>query len=387
MATQTVDFSNIETVVKDGQNLTRIQLDGVTVWESSHVGLLWQQLGQQLDGSEADTIRGYSVAIRGDGLRVAVLDNRNDIYYYDYNGSIWVIGDSWIGNEGETRSNLNYVGDDLYFLSRYKHEIYGTDITRFTVHRSGGQVSKEYNAAYDYLAVSSGDRVYITGNNGLRKMVTVGSSSITTKNKEDEAPGSGNNPRVALSSTLDVVYGNQAAVRNGNNRAGEVQVYDAYGNQKGQFIVGESANTELGKYVKISDDGNRIAVAARSHIRLYDYDGSVWVRNTSNIACTLGGGRIPYALEASADLSRIACVFSNSGGSGIDKTVVEVFEYNGSSVGLIGRTISPLPFDTLSTNPSLSLSPDGNHLIVGDYQDDSSGDNAGSAVVYSLSAL
>jgi len=389
MATQTIDFSNVETVIKNGQYLTSIVLDGVTVWDSSHVGLLWQKAGPNIYSGVAGEAMGASVAIRDDGNRAAILHGGTDIAHYDYNGSYWILDYISYVAEGTTRSNLNYVGDDLYYLERYESSFNSNVwVTRFAAIRQGStNLYKNFNGNYNYMAVNHDGGVYVTGNDRLIVMLSVGPDFVEYYDKSSDAPSSGNNPRIAFSSSLVVAYGNQAAVRGGNNRAGEVQVYDESGNQKGPFIVGEVANLYLGKFVQISDDGNRIAVATRTSVRIYDWDGAEWVQNVPAIVCTLGGGRIPWALEANADLSRIACVFSNSASSTIDKTVVEVFEYNGASVGLVGGTISPLPFDDLSTNPTLSLSRDGNHVIIGDFSDDQSGENAGSAVVYSLSAL
>lgn len=391
MATQTIDFSNVGTVIKNGQYLTSIQLDGVTVWDSSHVGLLWQKVGEVITSGVAGKYSGLDVAIRDDGNYAAILHSDGDIHYYSYNGSFWALDDvspGWDSDLFISRSNLNYVGDDLYFLQLMENQFNSNlrDTTLY-VQRSGGSLTKTVSGVYNYMSVTSSGAAWITGNDRLSQRISVGSTSINAFDKSSDAPSSGNNPRIAYSSSLVVAYGNQAAIRGGINRAGEVQVYDGFGNQKGAFIVGESNSLELGKYMQISDDGNRIAVGTKYSVRVYDWDGAAWVQNVPDITCNYGGGRALYRLEASADLSRIACLFSNNYGNS-DSSVVEVFEYNGVSIGIVGGSIASLPFDDNGHGVmDLSLTRDGNHLIVGNYRDDQSGQDAGAAVVYSLSAL
>ena len=71
---------------------------------------------------------------------------------------------------------------------------------------------------------------------------------------------------------------------------GHVRIYDYNGSawvQVGADIDGEAAGDQSGSSVSLSSDGSRVAIGAREndgngaaagHVRIYDYDGSSWVK-------------------------------------------------------------------------------------------------------------
>ena len=77
--------------------------------------------------------------------------------------------------------------------------------------------------------------------------------------------------------------------------SGHVRVYDYNGSgwiQLGQDITGESADDRSGFSVSLSADGNRVAIGAplnsgngewSGHVRVYEYNGSVWEQLGSDI--------------------------------------------------------------------------------------------------------
>jgi len=75
---QEIDFSNVESVVKDGISLTELVVDGVTIWNSAYLGKLWQQIGSDVNGGDNGgelayrDLAGFSVSISKSGTRVAV---------------------------------------------------------------------------------------------------------------------------------------------------------------------------------------------------------------------------------------------------------------------------------------------------------------------------
>lgn len=117
---QEIDFSNVDSVVKDGISLTELVVDGVTVWNSAYLGKLWQQIGSDVNGSGNDQVgygelAGFSVSVSKSGTRVAVSspgyvvneplvdketnrfgDNSTgqsvlgSVTVYDWNGTTWV---------------------------------------------------------------------------------------------------------------------------------------------------------------------------------------------------------------------------------------------------------------------------------------------------------
>jgi len=391
MATQTIDFSNIETVIKDGVNLTRIELDGTTVWESSTAGLLWIQQGDNIDGPYENAQLGRVVAISDSKDLIAVTTdervnfNRPEILIFAYSGAYWYLYDtiSYLGFEDSRFYDMKFVGTDLYYVhannptsSNKSHSLYIYDtVTRTT---TGGLVgtnianlstSPDGNIAYMYQK-----------GGGITRKIEITNQNIHNIDDEYNSFKS----RIAVSNSGVVAFSDSSVTRDDNTFAGEVRVYDAQGIQKGSFLQGTESNAKFGSLLAISANGDRLAVAAADYVLLYDYDGSDWIQHTPAITYTFAGEASPadvWRLAANSDLTKMSIVF-NLPADNIRSAVS--YEYNGSSHSMIGQALLDSSND-LDRFDTISLSSDGETLVIGDYTDDSSGNNAGSAAVYALS--
>lgn len=391
MATQTIDFSNIETVIKDGVNLTRIELDGTTVWESSTAGLLWIQQGDNIDGPYENAQLGRLVAISDSKDLIAVTAqetvnfSRPEILIFAYSGAYWYLSDTiYYSVFGNSRFyDMEFVGTDLYYVysdnptsSQKSSYMYIYDTVTLTT--TGGLVGTNI----ENLSVSpDGSIAYMSkAGGGITRKIEITNQNI--HNIEDES-----NPfkdAIAVSNSGVVAFTDEFATRNDNPAAGEVRVYDAQGIQKGSFLQGAGASDRFGKQIAMSANGDRLAVAAADYVLLYDYDGSDWIQHTPAITYTFAGQASPatvWRLAANSDLTKMSIVFTLFTNNA--RSVVS-YEYNGSSHSMIGQAISDSSSD-IDRFETISLSSDGEALVIGDLTDDSSGQNAGSAAVYALS--
>ena len=85
--------------------------------------------------------------------------------------------------------------------------------------------------------------------------------------------------------------------------------------QLGADIDGENNNDFSGSSVSLSSDGSRVAIGAPNndgtgadagHVRIYDYDGSSWVKVGVDIDGEATGDRSGYSVSLSSDGSKIA---------------------------------------------------------------------------------
>lgn len=386
MATQTVDFSNIETVTKDGLSLTRIRLDGVTVWDLGYVGLLWQKYGQDLDAQGAGVRRGYRVAISDSKNQVAITEQATrTIFIYQSNGTFWSLQGTVVipsPYSGWTSSlyDVKYIGESLYYTTRQYFGSGSYTSVLYIRDESGNTISDAVGTNIDQVTISwDGAIAYMFGGGNTRR-ITVSEGTISS----DISGVYSTFKTIAASSSGVTAYANSSATRNGNTAAGEVQVFDGDGNQKGLFIVGESKSLFLGLHLAISDDGNRLAVATKYSVRLYDFDGASWVQNTPDIVASGTDQRSVTHLSTNEDITRIAVTFAATDNTVEPRNVVEVYEYDGVSRGLIGSGPMSGQLNSSGFGFSTALSRDGNAIIIGDYLDDSSGADAGTAAAYQL---
>ena len=103
-----------------------------------------------------------------------------------------------------------------------------------------------------------------------------------------------------------------------NDGGGHVRIYDYNGSawvQVGGDIDGEAAGDQSGSSVSLSSDGSRVAIGAREndgngaaagHVRIYDYDGSSWVKVGVDIDGEAAGDKSGFSVSCLPDGSKIA---------------------------------------------------------------------------------
>jgi hypothetical protein len=128
---------------------------------------------------------------------------------------------------------------------------------------------------------------------------------------------------------------------NGAN-AGDVKLFDLSGNtwtQVGQTIVGEAAG-DLATTVALNYSGSIIAYGSHGNdgggsnagsTRVFEYNGSSWVKLGQDIDGEAGGDNSGSKLSINDDGTIVAIGAGNNDGSGSNAGHVRVYQYNGSS--------------------------------------------------------
>ncbi|EJK62478.1 hypothetical protein THAOC_16910, partial [Thalassiosira oceanica] len=204
---------------------------------------------------------------------------------------------------------------------------------------------------------------------------------------------------VSMSSSGDfVAVGFRGGISPGGDRVGMVSVYrrddDGKYSQYGvDGMFGNSSNAEFGSSVSISEDGQRVAVGARSSstadksksgaVQVFEYNEST--DSFIQIGRTLYGpaerDRFGWAVSMDAGGLRVAASSPRGyGGTGF----AQVYEYDGSDWIEYGDAVTGAFASRFGF--SLSLSQDGGTLAVGAFTatDDEEVPNKGSVSIYSI---
>jgi hypothetical protein len=158
--------------------------------------------------------------------------------------------------------------------------------------------------------------------------------------------------------------------------------------QIGQDIDGESAFDSSGVSVSLSSDGNIVAIGApgndgngsdSGHVRVYQYENSIWTQVGSDINGEVSqDGSAKVSLNGDGTIVAIGATSNN--GNGIDSGHVRVYQYENSIWTQIGQDINGEAAGDLSG--AVSLSADGDFVAIGAFFNDGNGDNSGHVRVY-----
>ena len=201
------------------------------------------------------------------------------------------------------------------------------------------------------------------------------------------------------------------AIRNDAGNAsdddrGHVRIFSYNGSswsQLGSDIDGEAASDYSGVSVSLSADGQTVAIGAllndagnasadnRSHVRIFSYNGSGWVKLGLDIDGEATGDRSGSSVSLSADGQTVAIgAYANDAGNASDdnRGHVRIYSYNGSAWSQLGSDIDGEAANDQS-GISVSLSADGRTVAIGGYKNDagnaSATDNRGHVRIYSYS--
>jgi biotin operon repressor len=182
---------------------------------------------------------------------------------------------------------------------------------------------------------------------------------------------------------------------NGYN-SGHVRVYDWDGSawvKIGQDINAEGIDDWFGNSVSLSADGSRLAIGAHlnngsgdnaGHVRVYDLSGNSWIPVGKDIDGEAAYDQSGWSVSLSADGSRVAIGARYNDGNGNNSGHVRVYELSGNNWIPVGKDIDgETPGD--QSGYSVSLSADGSRLAIGAINNVNSGSNSGHVRVYELS--
>ena len=329
------------------------------------------QLGADIDGEAAGDWSGLSVSLSADGSRVAIGAPHNDgngtnsghVRVFEFSSNAW----SQLGSDidGEASGNRGAVVS----LS--------ADGNRMAIgspgHEENGRSARGQVRVFEY----SGS-----------VWIQVGSNIVGETGKGQFGM------RVSLSSD-----GSRVAIASAFNGAngfgsGQVRVFELTGGawvQIGNDIDGEAAGDYSGWSVSLSADGSRVAIGAyrndgngtySGHVRIFEYNGSVWTQLGNDIDGESSVDYSGWSVSLSADGSRVAIGTPFNDGNGASSGHVRVFEYTSSAWTQIGNNIDGEEVGDYS-GWSVSLSADGSRVAIGTPFNNGNGAESGHVRVYS----
>ena len=100
------------------------------------------------------------------------------------------------------------------------------------------------------------------------------------------------------------------------------------------------------------------------HVRIYNYNGSVWVQVGADIDGEATSDNSGWSVSLSSDGSRVAFGARGNDGNGSNSGHVRIYNYNGSAWVKVGADIDGEAADDYSGN-SVSFSSDGSRVAIG----------------------
>jgi len=381
---QSVSLSDDGTVVAIGAHsndnagvLNRGQTRIYKLKNTQNGAEFWEQRGSSIYGPGANSRNGYSVSLSGNGNRVAIGEyyhSANNILYngqtriFEYNGTDWnsvgnaIIGasfDIWSGVSVSLSTDGNRVA-----IGAWKHKNKGDDT---------GQT-----------------KIYVFGENdwGEEKSID-GEAERDNSGKEVSLSGDGNTVAIG------------AFKHNGANGtdSGHVQIYRLAGtawNKLGSNIDGEAALDESGYAVKLSNDGNTVAIGSQKHngengtdsghVRIFDYGENKWNLRGGDIYGEGAGDYSGCSVDISGDGSIVAIgAIHNDGDGGTNSGHARIYHWNGNVWKKRGQDIDGEESHD-NSGVAVSLSNDGNIVAIGANKNDGNGQDSGNVGIYRYNA-
>jgi Flp pilus assembly pilin Flp len=209
-----------------------------------------------------------------------------------------------------------------------------------------------------------------------------------------EAAGDNNGCSTSLSSDGTMLAVGSPYNDGSGTDAGSVRVYIYAGNsweKIGNDIDGEAAGDNSGTSISLSGDGTTLAVGSPRNdgsgtdagsVRVYQRNVSgIWTKIGADIDGEAVGDNSGTSVSLSNDGTTLAIGASGNDGSGIDAGSVRIYKYILGVWTQIGTDIDGEAAGD-SSGTSISLSGDGNTLVIGANGNDGNGSDAGSVRVY-----
>ena len=333
----------------------------------------WQQNGGDIDGEARFDQSGFSVAISGDGNRVAIGAPANDgngsssghVRVYDRGATGWEQVGADIDGEA--------LGDGSGSAVALSH-----DGSRVAI---GAPGANGVGLNFGNQDAAGQVRIFeLSGSSWVQVGADIGGEATFDRSGTSVALSSDGN-RVAIGAPINFGAG---------TNSGHVRVYDWTGTEWEQ--VGADINgvfgTRSGTSVALSSDGNRVAIGApfgsAGRVRIHDWNGTSWTLN-ANINGENSGDLSGTAVALSDDGNTVAigAPENGDGAGGARSGHVRVFTRSGTSWTQVGADIDgEATFD--ESGNAVALSADGNRVAIGASLNDGIGSGAGHVRVYDL---
>ncbi len=332
----------------------------------------WQQVGSDISGDAAGDISGWSVEMSNDGNRLVIGAPYNDgngaysghVRVYDWNGSAW----QQVGTDIDGEAAFDYSGSSVAMSNDGSRLVIGApyndgngaDSGHVRVYdwngnawqQVGSDISGEAVVDYSAHAVAmsaDGNRLIISGIENDGNGVNSGHVRVYDWSGFDwqqvgadidgEAEGDLFSSAVAISSDGSRIAVSAQKNDGGGVDSGHVRIYDwsnGAWQQVGGDIDGEIADDQSGWSLSLSNDGGRLVIGApyndgngtdSGHVRVYDWNGSVWQQVGLDIDGEAAGDESGYSVAMSGDGSRLVIGAPYNDGNGTDSGHVRVYQF------------------------------------------------------------
>ena len=327
------------------------------------------QIGQDIDGEAQGDESGTGVSISSDGSIVAIGAPLND-----GNGS----------NSGHVRVYENQSGEWIQIGQDIDGEATSDGSGRSISLSADGNIVAVGALGNDENGSASGHvRIY---ENQEGEWIQIG------EDIDGEAPLDFFGRSVSLSSDGNVVA--IGAIENTVNgtSTGYARIHrnqDGEWVQIGQNIFGEAVDDSFGCSISLSSDGNIVAVGASNndengdfsgHVRVFRNEDDVWVQIGEDIDGEAAGDQSGRSISLSSDGNMIAIGARGNDGNGLSSGHVRVYKNQDNVWEQVGDDINGEVFGDFSGN--VSLSSNGNIVVIGAFGNDANGTNSGHVRIY-----
>ncbi len=280
----------------------------------------WSQIGQDIDGENANDNSAFEISLNGSGDIVAIGTQRNDD-----NGN----------DAGHVRVFKNISGVWTQLGSDIDGEAAG----------DGAGFSVSLNQAGNIVAVGAPFHQNSNGFVGHVRVFEYDGANWTQKGGEIEGDGSPDNFGFAVclsSDGLTLGIGAPGNDSSGTN-AGQAKIYSFDGNnwvQIGQDLLGESSFDEFGFSIGLNANGTRVAIGAikndgainnAGHVQVYQNNSGTWEQLGSDIDGEGDNDLSGYSLSFSSNGTTVAIGAVNNDNATVDSGHVRVYDFNGST--------------------------------------------------------
>jgi hypothetical protein len=396
------------------------------------------QVGNDFYGPGSSYFNGRSVAVSGDGSRIAIGASRvfsngtfnGQVAVYDRNGNGWTetgspieggatdrLGTSVaISSDGSTlvaggTSNSQFgtnAGVARVFRwsgtvwEQLGQDLYGTDPgglygSAVAISADGTMIAVSAPRHFDPSFFLGLVEVYRLNSSGMWELVGEPFRGINFNG--DERAGSD----LALSAD-----GNRIAIAhpfyrlNGFDR-GLVGVYDLVNEewqQVGDYFIGDDDDDETGSSVSLSADGNTIAIGDKDNdafgqdngtVKIYSWDGTIWNQTGSTLTefgnAGISVGAFGFESDISDDGSRLVVTAPfGEAANGQQLGFFQLYEFRSGDWEKIGDQVeADQTFSSFGN--TIGLSGDGLTVIIGASSDDGFSANAGLARVFDFTSV
>ena len=327
----------------------------------------WTQVGNDIDGEASSDQSGISVSLSSNGDRIAIgAKGNNGTGFFSGHVRVYELME---GNWVQLGQDINGENEFDQFGSSVSLSGDGNRVAIGGPFSDDGGYVQLYELTEGAWIQLGNDIDSVDENDWFGETVSLSS----------------NGSRVAVGARLS----DEGGILSGNVRVYELQ--SGIWTQIGSSIDGAAPFDQLSK-ASLSCDGNRIAVGAPAndeggpnagHVRVYEFFAGNWVQLGENILGETRSDQFGISVSLSCNGEIVAIGGDQNDGSANDAGHVRVFEFTEGSWTQLGSDIDG---EAAGDNSgfSLSLTSEGNKIIIGAKRNDGRGFSSGHARIYEL---